>query len=267
MAELLRANVLVHLRFFRRNRLLLAVGLIFFGFLGLSLLMTSLMSTLGGRFRTMQMLSSQLGGSVRFFVPALGLVLIWSHQKDRNLKMVVTKPCTPEVWLLSGLTAAGAISAAFHVAVFILMVVLALAFGIPFQSGFGFLAMESFLSSLIALTYLSLLTTLFHPVVALLFLSIFNDGTLQSLSMAAEVGATSHPGSAFFAVLAYASHALSWIPPMFHPFGNRYAAVASSLRTTGGDWLTLLASAGYAALAATLFFLLMVLALRRKPLM
>ncbi len=267
MAELVRANVLVHLRFFRRNRLLLVAGLIFFGFLGLSLLMTSLTSTLGGRFRTLQTLSSQLAGSVRFFVPALGLVLIWSHQKERNLKMVVTKPCTPDVWLLSGLTTAAAISAALHATVLILMVAFALAFGIPFQSGFAFLAMESFLSSLIALTYLGMLTALFHPVVALLLLAIFNDDTLQSLSMAAEVGTTSHPGSTLFAVLAYASHVLSWIPPMFHPFANRYAAVSSSLRTTPGNWLMLLASAAYATLAATLFYLVIVLALRRKPLM
>lgn len=266
-SEAFLANSRTHLRFFRRNRLLLAVALIFLLFFGLSLVNSLFFETSGGHFSTLLEVSGSLNGMLRFLVPALGLLLIWSHLRERSLKMVLTKPCTPETWLASGLLTAIAISAGLHLAVFLITQGLSLAWGVPLQSGFAFVSLESFVSSVIALSYLSLLTMLFHPVVALLVLSILNEESLYGLKFMVDVGVKAYPGNVLFKALEKLCDALYYAVPTFHPFRDRFQAVFTSYRTTPEEWLFLAAGTGYAALAAVVLFLLSDLVLRRKPLM
>ncbi len=264
--DLFAANVLVHFRFFRRNRLLLAVALVFLLFFGLSMLGAILWGTSGGRFAQLQGFSMGLNQLVQFLTPALGLVLIWSHLRDRNLKMVVTKPCPPEIWLLSGLLTAAAISWVLHLGVFLVTQALSLAWGLPLQGGFAFVGLDSFVRSLISLGYLSLLAMLFHPVLALLLISLLNESSLYGLKYMLSVGSKAHPGNLLFAALGRLCDALYFLVPMIRPFAEQTKDVYSSLRATPADWLYLLSAAGYAGLVTGVFALLCLLVLRRRSL-
>jgi hypothetical protein len=266
MPEAFAANVRVHLKFFRRNRLILAVAVVFAVYLGFSLVIAGLWDTSGNRFSTLSELAEMLDDLTRFLTPVLGLILVFTHLRQKTLKVVVTKPCPPEAWLASGLGVAAAISVAAHALVVVLTVVLSLAWKIPYQWGFLYTGLDSAVSSVVSLFYLALLTMLFHPVLALVLVSIFNESSLYSLGYALDVAVRAHPKNVLYAALDKLVAGVFYVIPMLHPFQAETPGVASSLRTTGVDWLWLLARGGYALLAAACLFTLTAIALRRKSL-
>jgi hypothetical protein len=53
--------------------------------------------------------------------------------------------------------------------------------GIPFQDGYVFISLDYFIKSIILLSYIMFLAMVFHPVMAVLVVSIFNEGTFYGL--------------------------------------------------------------------------------------
>ena len=266
MLDQLRAHVGAHLRFFRRNRLLLAVAGVFLLVTGLTLMGALLFSSSASRFESIRQVSETLGGFARLLVPAMGLFLVSSHLRNRSLKMVFTKPATPELWLLSGLLAAMLVGLALHVLVAGRSVVLSLAWGVPVQAGYVFTALDSFFRSAIMLGYLSFLAVALHPVVAVLLVLIFNESAFYGLMFMMEAAIQATGGNRALPVLREIFRAVYMVLPMSSPLGKRSLDVGRSLRVAGEDWRTLLYRAGYTLVVLAFFYLVSTMALRRRNL-
>ncbi|HSC72302.1 MAG TPA: hypothetical protein VLH58_13170, partial [Candidatus Methylomirabilis sp.] len=177
------ANVAVNFKFYRRNRLLLAAILLILLVLGLSAVPSLFFLTKSQHLAIITSVASGLSGIATIITPALGLLLISHHLGNRSAKMVFTKPCPPEAWLLASTLSAAAVAAACYAAIFVTCSVLFVAWGIPFQWGLVYVLANDLAHALIWLGYLSFLAVVFHPVVAVLVVVIFQEGTFYGLKL------------------------------------------------------------------------------------
>ena len=266
MREQIALHLGVHFRFFRRNRLLIGVAAMFLAITGLSLAGALLYSSSTSRFESIRNVSEALNAFVRILVPAMGLFLVSSHLRNRNLKMVFTKPATPELWIFSGLLAAILVSLALHLVIFFASVGLSLAWGVPVQAGFLFTALDSFFRSAILLGYLSFLAVVLHPVVAVILVLVFNESAFYGLMFMMEAAVRATGKNPFLPVLREVFRFVYMVIPITEPLSERSREVAVSLRAEAGDWQTLLMRAGYTLVVLTFFYLLSTLGLRRRNL-
>lgn len=266
MREQIRLHVGVHLRFFRRNRLLVAVAAVFLGMTVLSLVASILFSSTTGHFETIRDISYGLNDFTRILVPALGLFVISTHLRNRSLKMVVTRPATPEVWLASTLLSALLVALALYLLIWLFSVGLSLFWKVPLQTGFAFLALDSFLGATILLAYLSCLAVFLHPVVAVLVVLVLNEGASYGLMFMLDAAGKAMGANPVLFVLRHVFGAVYMVLPMSSPLAERSQEVLVSLRVAGDDWTTLLMRTGYTVVVVIFFYLLSVLGLRRRNL-
>jgi ABC-type transport system involved in multi-copper enzyme maturation permease subunit len=265
MPDLLFANVRALLRFYARSRLLLALALLMLVIFGLSLLPMVLFDTATSRFESLRQLSSMMDSFTFVFVPVMGLLAVSSHLRQRTLKMVVTKPCPPEAWLLGVFVSAGLVSLALHAAVAAVTAGLSVAWGVPYQTGFLHLAVEGFLESTVALAFLVALTTLLHPVVAVIVILFFSDAIFYQLEVMLAGAQAANWRGGLLPVQALLDVVYTLLP-LYDPLGDRGDALRQTMRPEAGDWLRLLLSAGYTIVTAAFFFALSSWALRRRRL-
>jgi hypothetical protein len=261
----LRASIGVNLKFHRRNRLLLGIGLLFLTLMALPVAVSLLIESTTQKVSLLRMLSSELNVLAMVFTAGVGLFVISSHLRAKTLKVVVTKPCLPETWLASAFLSAIVASALFFCGALALSSGLALAWGVPVKAGLAFVALESFLRSLILLAYLMFLATALHPVVAVLTQAFFNESTFEGLRFL--LAAREETGSAPWLVAArWLCNTFYCILPAHTPYSAKTDAIHTSLRVAAHDWLYLLYACGYTLVVLTFFFLLSTAVLRRKPL-
>ncbi len=269
MQPQIMATVAVNFKFYRRNRLLLAAALLILLVIGLSAIPSFFFLTKSQHLAIVTMVSSQLSGIATILTPALGLLLISHHLGNRSAKMVFTKPCPPEAWLAASHLSAIAVAAAFYGGIFVICSVLFVVWGIPFQWGLVYVLLNNFAHALIWLGYLSFLAVVFHPVVAVLVVVIFQEGTFYALKLLLISGIKAAGGGS----LAFILTCLKWVVsavyllvPVTHPFEEKTGEVYKSLRGADADWPALLATWGYTLAISALFFLLANFFLKRKRL-
>ena len=266
MIEQLSANTRVLLKFYTRNRLLLVVALLFLLLAALTIVSSLVFGSTTGHFEIISQAISILNGFALVLASALGLFAISTHLRQRSVKMVLTKPCPPEIWLASVMLSALIVSALLFAVNVLFGLGLCLIWGVPVQSGLFFLAVEGFLRSAIALAYLSFLTLLMHPVLAIIVSLLFNEGTFDGLRYMLLTAIKTTGGNPLLPVLEKGTYLLYMLLPTFHPYAEGTEEVSGSLRASTADWLALGRIAGYSATALGLFFLLAVWALRRRNL-
>ncbi len=266
MSSLLLLNTRVHLRFYARNRLLLAFGLLMLLLFGLTLIPMLMMGTSSDRFNALRTITGQMSGYALVFTASLGLFAVSSHLRGRNVKMVLTKPCLPEIWLASIFLSALLVA----LAIYSLLVGAALAlswyWSIPWQWGFVFVAVDGLCRAVIQMAFLTCLATAFHPVVAVLIALFFNESIFYQLKYLVAGAIAADGGKPWLMAASVVCDAFYVVLPMAEPLSNRTEKVYSSLRVGGGDWLSLVGVLGYSALLSAFFFLVSDYLLRRKRL-
>ena len=268
MLDQLRANLGTHLKFYRRNRLLLVLALLFALLAGLSITFSLIFSSTTGRFEIIHGVVSQLDNFAFVLVAALGLFLISSHLRNRSLKMVLTKPCPPETYLASVFLSAAVVRTALYVAILSFGLILCGFWRIPIQSGFFFfVTAESLLQGLIVMAYLTFLSVVMHPIPAVLIALILNEGIFYQLRFALLTAIKTTRGNPLLPVIEKATYLLYMILPIYQPYSEKTESVHESLRTRAADWGTLGQVALYMVAITGLCFCLSDLALRRKNLM
>ena len=266
MLDLLLLNTRVHLKFFARNRLILALAAVVFAYFGLSFVPFLFMATSIGRFELLRSIVTQLSSLTLLVTSSLGLFAVTSHLRGRSLKLVATRPCPLEIWLASVFLAGSLVTAGLHLLLAAITAILSLAWGVPYQSGFTFVAIDAFLRAMIWFSYLTALGVAFHPVVAVLLALVLNEGTLYGLKfMIATAVKTTGPGWMLTAAGSLVDTVYMALP-MFEPLSDKTGDVYSSLRTVGADWPVLIQIGGYAALVVAFFYCLSDLLIRRKSL-
>ncbi len=262
MLDTLLLNTGVHVRFFVRNRLLLAFGLLMAGIFALGMIPMVLMDTSANRFSELQAVTSQLATFAMVFPASLGLFTVSSPPRNRNLKMVFTKPCPPGVWLASLYLSAALVAFVLYVVIALGAAGLSLAWHVPLQPGLAYAALDGFFRAIVWLSFVTTMTFAFHPVVAVMIALFVNDATFYGLKymIAGAVAANGMNIANLACDVFYA------ILPMSQPFDDRTRELYASWRVAGADWLLLMGIGGYAVLVLVLSYVMSLLLLRRKAL-
>ncbi|HSY47516.1 MAG TPA: hypothetical protein VLC46_01770 [Thermoanaerobaculia bacterium] len=267
MLDQLLANIAIDLKFFRRNRLLLAIAFVFIAVTAIFITGSLVWGSSSGRFEIVQAIFMQLSYFTSLFTAFLGLLLVSTQVRSKNIKLVLTKPCRPEVWLASAFLSAIGVAFLLHIATLLVAIVLSLVWGIPLQAGFAFLTITAFVRSVIILGYLVLLTMAFHPVVAVLLAVVFTESTFYELRMAVLTGIKATGGNILLPLLEKSSYLIYMLLPMTTPYEEKYGAVTQSMRVSGELWATSIYSLAYAATLTLLFYFGSLRLLQRKNLM
>ncbi len=262
------ANIGVNLKFFRRNRLLFVAG-------SLLLLITSL-STLPSLFALTSSqhleLITAIANQLSFFAIVLGIgmvVTFVSHHLDkRSIKMVITKPCPPDLWLLSGMLSAVLVTAVLYASILSICSSLFLYWDIPYQSGLVYVLVNDFAQSFVWMGYAALLSVVARPVTTLLALLLLQDSTFYWLKLLLASALKSAEGAYATAVQTakMTVDVVYLVLPITNPFWEKNETVYKSLRGTDADWTLLLSTVAYAAGVWLFCYLLGSYLLRRRRL-
>ena len=261
--------VRVNLLFYRRNRLLLLAAIVLLFIFLVSVIPSLLFETSNQRFSLVSHVFQSLNEYLFLFAAALGLLAVSSHLRDRSIKMVVTKPLPPEMWLLSHFLSAALMFVALAAGAVALSAALLWGWGIPFQAGLLYLAGVTVASCLIVFSYLTFLSSVMHPAVAGLVALTLQEATFRALSELAASGGGVVAGPIYKALLAAIQQGLYFVYavlPSYVPFPEAVARVQASYRVETGDLGTLLLCLVYSLVLSALLFLLAVAALRRRRL-
>jgi ABC-type transport system involved in multi-copper enzyme maturation permease subunit len=265
LSEQLRANFDTDIKYFRRDRILLGAGLLYMVITGLSLIPAIVFVSSTQHFDIIKSLHDSLSTAVTVVVALMGLLFMSSHFRNRSVKMVLTKPCTPETWVAALLLAAAAISLVLHLAVAAITGLLFAAWGLPFQAGLVFVTVDKFLGDLVVLAFVVFLATAMSPVLAAIVAVIANEGVFHALRTIVSAGLESSAGTALSALdkILYVAY---MAVPSYSFVRHRSEVVFDTWRVQPEDWPTLLYGVAYSCAVVTLFYLLTLIVLRRKSL-
>ena len=229
----LRATARTHLRLFRRNRLLLAGGLVVLTVMCVALTPSLLYTTAGERFSVIDRLCEDLGNFVAGLAGVMGLLGIALPFRDRSYELVVTKPCTPEVWLgghfLAGVQILALLTAAWMAVALGLFAVS----GVPPQAGLWYAGAAQLLVALVIFSWLTLLGAFFHPALALVVALLVQPEFVRNLLLWLETGTNLSHYAASRAMLAALKPLLIGLYealPVFSPAGEAGDRVLATLR-------------------------------------
>jgi len=265
MGELVRANTLTLLTYFRRSRLLLAFGLVVLLLTALGSLPAIMANSKVASFDSLRDIFRTFNMFLIVFGCALGLLVMSSHLSDRSLKMVFTKPCPPPVWLGSAFLASALVSLLLTGFVLLFAVALSLLWHIPVRAGLVFISLDTFLAAVAMSAYFIFLATIVHPAIAVAFALVFNASLFYYLRITVHNALhEAAKGIIFLKGLEHIFHFLYLMVPMTRAFESKTGAIYSSFRVPAHDWLYLLYSFGYTLAISALFYLLALFFLQRK---
>ena len=264
MAELLKANVLTDLTYYRRSRLLLAFMLVFLLLTALQSLPPLFMHSGVQNFNSLRQIVSDLNFFILILSAGTGLLVISSHLRNRSLKMVFTKPCPPAVWLLSAFLSAAAMSLLLNVVVLASGVLLSVWWHLPVRMGLVFVSAETFVASLGLIAYLILLAMVMHPVMAAIVAIIFNADLFYQFDVWTKAAIRSGNSSFALRMVEGIFHSLYILLPIVYPFDHQTESIHTSLRVMRGEWKYLLFSLGYALALSAFCYCVALFALQRK---
>jgi hypothetical protein len=206
--------------------------------------------------------------SLAFVLTAgLGLLLVSQHLRDRSVKMVFTKPCLPETWLLSSFLSAAIVAFFLYAGAFIIAVFLSAIWGIPFPSGIIYISLNEYFQTIGLMAYVTFLSVIFHPVLAALFVLLFQEQTFYFMKMLLASGVKAAGEKAILPIvklLKLLVDAAYMILPTFNPYADKTHQVYSTLRGSDANWNYLYLSIAYALTVSALFYFLTVLVLKKK---
>jgi hypothetical protein len=252
MIRQLLACVKVNYIFYRRNSLLVVVALLLVGGLILMALPSVFLEGAAKKFDAVRKILESLNTFLYLFTALIALVTVFQHLRDRSLKMVITKPCPISVWMLANFAGALLLMAALYTIVYLVAGILFWAWHVPFQSGLVYEWLYAVCRAAILFSYLTLLTTLVHPVIAGMIAVFLREGTFYYtyLLVAGIYPHVDHPMlKTVLRALKPALYAGYMVAPIYSPYEKEAQAVASSLRIQPGD----LAGLGYTVLYTFVF--------------
>jgi ABC-type transport system involved in multi-copper enzyme maturation permease subunit len=264
-ANQLTANVVTNLRFYRRSRLLVLVGI--FTAIVFLISMATTAFTMSKKFNTIQAFVEGAEWFLILLAALLGLITISHHVRNRSLKLVVTHPCSVEVWVLSHFVSAFTMIATLFAIVAAVTSILFVVWGIPIQWGYLYVIAWALCSAMITFAFLLLLSNLVHPIVAALIAMVFGPNTFRWLLTLLESQIEYGPEGFLRTVnvgLKLLLSAVYYGLPAYGPFADRLAVLASSYRVGAGDTYALFVTVVYTATFCGLMFLLTSAVLKRK---
>lgn len=264
MAQLLKANIITHFAYYRRSRLLLAFLLVFLVLTGLSCLPLFFTHSGVQGFNALHQVYSMLNWFLLLFVAGVSLFVISSHLRNRSLKMVFTKPCSPAVWLFSAFLSAVAVSFVLNLAILGGATLASLIWHLPVRAGLLFASTYAFTTSVGLIAYMMLLAAIVHPAIAVTFAVIFNASMFYNVNMWTESVIRSGNTNGVLRLLNHLFHYIYLALPIVHVADNKTDDILQSLHVPHGSWKYVLQSAGYTAALCLFCYSAALLALHRR---
>jgi hypothetical protein len=264
-SEQLLANIDTDIKFYRRNRVLMGACLLYAAITALTLIPSFIFGSSTQEFTILKNLHDSLSTAVTVIVALMGLLFMSSHFRNRNVKMVLTKPCSPETWLAGIVVSTLGVLFVLQVVVVLITGILFAVWGIPFQAGLLYVTVENFLADAVILSFIIFLSTAMPPVLAAIVAVIANEGAIYALREIVTAGQQSH-GSTGLAILDGVLYVVYMALPSYGLLGNRDRDVYETWHLKASDWMDLLPALGYTAAIVVLFYLLTIVVLRRKSL-
>ncbi len=264
MTEMLKANILAHLAYFRRSRILLAFGIVALLLVALMSLPSMFINSGVQKFNQLRELLSTFGDFLVLLSAGISLFLISSHLRNRSLKMVFTKPCPPSLWLFSSYLASVIVVFVLNLAVYLTTMLLSYWWHLPVRAGLAFVCCEAFLGCVCVMAYLFLLATVAHPALAAVCALIFNAGIFYDADFWTRTLIRSGNPSHALRVLEKVFFGLYLALPMFRPFSDKTDKISASLRVLSGEWKYLAFALGYTLALSAFFYFLSLAALQRR---
>ncbi len=262
----LLANIKINLKFYRRNKFLLVALIFIIAILGLSMIPTIFFFTKTKYFEIVKMIFFQLSWFATIITGALGLFFISHHIGNHSTKMVFTKPCPPEVWLLSGFLSAIIVSLFLYIVIFFICSILFIIWNIPFQWGIIYVVFNDFLKTIIVLSYIIFLTILFHPVIAVLLVVIFREGNFYfaKILLMSKIEESKEGLSIFLKILKGLVDIVYMALPCFSPYFKETSRIYSSFRILDVNFLCLFLTLVYTLCISVFFYFLSNYFLKKK---
>lgn len=267
MLKLIKANIAANLLLCRRNRLVLLIAIFFLFILATSLIPSLIFRSTALKFEIISLIFMQVSGFITFFSLAVALLLIFYPLNRRCLKIVITKPCPLEVWLLSILATALLISFTLHLLNLLIALILFCLWHIPIQAGVFYLAVDALLESAIMIAVLIFLVSVFHPFIAVLLMAVVNEHLfhyLLTLIMGGLEAVTITTVKSALQIGYWIAYGFYLILPSYGPYSHQKAHIHSSLRLEDGDLSYLGLTFVYACLLGLACYFLTCLVLKSK---
>lgn len=267
MTSSLWANVRVHLKFYRRNRLLLVAALLIGVIIGISMIPSLFFYSVTNRFRILMQIFSMSTFFLGVMLALIALISVWYHRSQKCVKLVFTRPCTPANWLLSHYLSALLVYLMAMGVVVLLIIVLFAVWGIPWQWGFLAAVYYDFVTTALLFSLLLMLSAYMHPVLAFIVWLLLQDGMYYYLSLFCRAGAEFLERDSLLILLAALRRlfeGLYFIAPMGSPFAEELSKLQSGFRLEDGGLKYLAGGTVYLALFGALMFAATCYALKRQ---
>jgi len=264
MFQQIIANIETNLIFYRRNRLLVAAAVFIVLMLGITTLPSLFFMSSTKHLDQVRMIVQEIHGFAFVLTAGLGLLLVSQHIRDRSIKMVFTKPCLPETWLLSSFLSAAIVAFVLYAGAFIIAVILSAIWGIPFPSGIIYISINEFFQTLSLMSCVTFLSVIFHPVLAALFIFLFQEQTFYFLKMLLASGVKTAGENSFLKLLKFFVDVVYMVLPTFNPYAEKTHQIYTTLRGSDANWDYLFPAIAYALTVSALFYFLTVLVLKKK---
>ncbi|MCX6356741.1 MAG: hypothetical protein NT045_02515 [Candidatus Aureabacteria bacterium] len=267
MPRQLIEHIKLQITFFWRNRLIRVIGLFVLIILSVTLIPSIILKSPETRFGLIRSIQKDIGTFTMIVGLALAILTMHYHTSSRCIKMVLTKPCPPEWWVLSVFISTALVCSCLELLGVVIATSLSIAWKIPFQMGIIFVALEGIAQSTVAFSWGILLTAFLHPAVAVMIIIVIQEKMfywLMIITMGAMQGMTS-PTRRFISQLIQQLLACCYmIIPSYAPFADKLKGVHLSYRVFAGDWAYLGYILGYALLFAAFCYLITALIFTRK---
>lgn len=263
-SEMFWANVRADLTFYRRSRLLWAFTFLFLALMALFTIPAIFINSNATFFNSLHEIADWLTMLVITLSAGLGLFVISTHLRNRSLKMVFTKPCSPALWLASAMFSAAIACFFLTCVVFAGMSVLSLFWHLPVRTGLLYVSLDTFIAGLGVIAYMVLLGSLMHPAIAVAVVLIFNAEMFYNFDTWTLGTIRGGNHSWFLRMLEHFFHVLYLALPAFYAFGKKTTGVYQHLRVAPGEWKYLAYSLGYSLALAVFCYFVALLSLQRR---
>ncbi len=261
MMDALRLHVAANLTCLRRNRLLHAFVVLVVAGLATTIVPALALGDTSNRFEALRVLAGMLHDATSLMTPGLGLFLLWVHRRSRSISMVATTAAPFAAWVAALFVTSALVAAAAHTIIAVVVVALSQVWGVTYQYGFLYLAIDSFTESMIALGVMTTLSAFVHPVLTVVLVTLVNDASVLAVRQGLELLA---PEPLVRAVRGL-SAAVYFALPATDPFGERTEAMLRTMRAATSDWRYLGWAAAYALLVLALAQVVTLIWLRKRP--
>ena len=269
MLNKLAINIKNNFLLYRRSKLLIILGIILFVFFGLTSLPQVMTVSFTAKITGISSILKRLHNFSSLFLVIVLLVGLNYPVKNRCLKMIITKSCLPETWLLSNYLSSIMIALIINVLIFIITCVLFIIWDMGFQFSLVYIFFDQFMQLVIMVFYLTFLMMVFGVWGSVIFGVILTDSFffyIANLFSALNASTTNSAAMVLYFIIHKLFYFIYLVIPIASPFSRETNLIYRNFRVESSDWKYMLYTFIYTVLIAVFFYLANNYLLKRKRL-